>query len=158
MMTYKRTVEPFYDGLLQFLIGYLQHSVDAQAEEFDQESRSILPLIKETLRKLTFFHLQNCLSTLVNFVYQNIQSQRLEMRLAAMIVFDAVVYAGKREEVENLVLTGYESFLSQFNDPNLIIQKFNLFVFRSLCKMQPYVLAIDDRLRQLLELMLHRVS
>lgn len=37
---------------------------------------------------------------LIDFVYSNIVHTKLEHRVAAMLIFDAILYAGKREEIE----------------------------------------------------------
>ncbi len=88
----------------------------------------------------------------MDYVYLNIVSTQLEHRVAAMLVFESILHASTREEVESHLIKGYESFYSLFSDQNLIIQKYNLIVFQSLIKYHSYVLLENGRLMNIINI------
>lgn len=158
IMTYQQNMQPFYDGLLMFIIDYLPKHINAEFEEFEQETKSIYLVLRSILKKLLCVYQTHNFTNLMNFVYQNIVHHQVEMRLSAMLVFEAVVYSGKREDVEQHIENGYDSFFMQFNDENLIIQKYNLFIFRCISKMHTYILEQNSRLKILIDLWYQKQS
>lgn len=134
------TMQNHWQGLLQFILTFLSSAINASQEELEQEGKSLYLIIRDILQKITQQYHTLCFQSLIDFVYQYIVSPQLEQRVAAMLVFEATLHSGSREEIQMHLTKGYDSFFSLFSDQSLIIQKYNLIVFQSLLKYHSYAL------------------